>query len=257
MNNNLDQRIKSIREKGFHLRTSQIFSETFQLFSRNLFYNGIGILIFMILMGVNLYFINIKYSFLELLQNFSNNLKNLSQSGNVSLLMNEYVEFLNNPNVGKGLFFMFLFSLLLYPLQSGFIYCAYKRDTTGNCSFQDLINGFNGMKYIKLLILIVIYLSLMILSSTFFYLPMLYFGPALLLSGVFISINNISVWDSIKYSVMICNKDFFTLLGFYFIILLLTKILGMFCYLFIITIPFTSIMLYVLYKRILFEQIKG
>lgn len=264
----IEKKIQYLKKNKYQLPIKEILSQTFSLFTKTLFL-GIFSVIFTssVLVLVYQFFTSyfdladldstIYQSYMVLLNTFVKGDVVKSQEALMGT-RNLLFSYLSNFCVMQRFIILIFSKIIIFPLSAGVVYCAYKKDTVGLATFKDLIRNFEGQRFLNLVILGVIYYIAIAISIVFFYLPMLIFSPFLYLAGAFIAINNISLGKALKYSIQIAKINYGKMLMISLLSFVLSTIIGQlfgFMLLYALSVPFTLVMVYVVYKNILGEDI--
>lgn len=259
--NTLENCIQKLKPKNFSFPVKDILTESFQLWSKILFLGIFSMLFTFSLISLGMLLCNNYWNISSIDNEFLITLKNIplkntyyNNINSTKEIWNIYYNYFSNPYIIIRFIILLVIKILISPLYSGVIYCAYKYDKFEKASFNDLISGFEGKRYFNLIVLNTIYLIIMICSIIFMYIPMIFFAPAFTLAGAFVAIHNISAFKAIKYSTKIAYINFGKMFFLTFIIFLTGNFLGtllMSIYAFIFTIPFSLVIIYIIYKKII------
>lgn len=137
-----------------------------------------------------------------------------------------------------------LFALLVFS--PGIIYFFISVDF-----FSELTSGGNQVEIMTTLMGLLITLPVVIILFFVSLLVWLYFGVSFILSQQLIVFNGLDFWSSIKTSMKLVGKKWFSFFGF-LIVLGLINILGMLCLFFglLVTVPATICAIYAAYEDI-------
>lgn len=255
----LEQRVENAKKEGFLMNTREILEEAFDKWKITI---GFGLLFvafyFIFSVIVDSLLANV-FGSTEIIRNYVDEIQ--KNSRNMNRIIEIYQEIYTNPSIIKKTIVENILLALVFPLGAGVVYCSYQYDKNSKITFSDFIQGFQGSKFIKLLILqlivtipsivllLVFYLHIFALSIPIL-LIMIYLMVALIFAGAFIIIDNASLGTAIRLSVSLSHRYFGKVLLLCILSFFISKILGFFlcCIGLIITLPFSYNMVYALYK---------
>ncbi|WP_295841055.1 hypothetical protein [uncultured Apibacter sp.] len=250
MRTTLEIRIDRLKNNGHNISVNKVLTDGFSAWKSTIFY-GFFCIIFSYLFNNLVSTILSNYLGTHMIELKFKNL--VSQLNNDPRVLEEIISlYKTNPMfINKIILSSFIGILLLYPLNAGVVFCAHQIDKNGRTSFKDLISGYQGKKFIKLLGLQLIHIIIISISCLFLFLPIIYIVPGFILAGAFIIIDDVPLTKAISYSFKIVNMYFGKILLVLIFSYFFSKIFGiLMCFIgLLFTLSYSNAIVYSIYRN--------
>jgi len=246
----MNSEFESISNKSYALNYSNVFNESWNLFSKVI---GVGILavaIYGFSSGAISMVIETITGFGALSNEFVAEIKGLQNPNDVFYELKEFY----TENLGAIITTSVLseiIMLLAFPLAGGFMLVCRETDKTGVVNIGTLFNGFKPQYWTRLMVVAILYFFISKIAFALFFFPGIYVWVAAVLACPLVMFTNLSGLESIKASFKLVNKNWVTV----FRILFVASLIGLAGYLLcfigrIVSYPFVLVTVYMLYKHI-------
>ena len=248
MENHLENKIKNRLESGFKININEIFSKSTEIFKGIAGYAILALIVYYVLSGVLNYLLG--FVFPGSVLNYEEIIESIQSGDNDELIetLTEYSE--NTSSVSSIISSIITFAL--YPILFSIYTMAHKFDHYKNVEFSDLFVHYKDGKFVRIFLVSVISYVVGIIGLVLCIIPGVIVYIMWMLVIPLVVFADAKVSEALTYSMKLAFKDFGS-----FLLLLLGMIgvwiLGVLlcCVGLIGAIPFTFVLIYVLYKEVI------
>lgn len=162
-----------------------------------------------------------------------------------------YLDLINETGFQLSIIVSVLISIILFPLSVGYLHMNYKTDTQGTSSFEDMLIGYKGGLFFKLMGLVVVYTIIKSIAMVLFFIPYIYFATAFSIAAPLMLYQNLGIGASLNKSMQLVNQKWWTTFLLLVVALLFSAAGFLLCCIGIVfTYAFIHVMVYVIYKNL-------
>ena len=248
MENHLENKIKNRLESGFKININEIFSKSTEIFKGIAGYAILALIVYNILSGVLNYFLGFIFPGSGI--NYTEIIESVQSGDNEELIetLTEYGE--NTSSLSSIISSIVTFAL--YPIVYSIYTMAYKFDHYKNVEFSDLFVHYKDGKFLRIFLTSVVIYIIGIIGLFLCIIPGIVVYIMWMLAIPLVVFADAKVSEALTYSMKLAFKDFGSFLLF-LLAIVGVWILGLLlcCVGLIVALPFTYVLIYVLYKEVI------